>query len=214
MAVVILVPVLARPQNVAPLVESIQGATPETHSVLFICDEHDTAEREAIKQAGGEALVVTGNYAEKINAGVRVTGEPWLFFGADDLRFHPGWFTAAKRVAERTGAGVIGTQDLCNPRVIAGEHATHFLVSRDYAEQPTIDGQPGPLFEGYLHEFVDDELIGTAKKRGQWAFAAESVVEHLHPDAGKSPTDGLYKAQGHRMRKSRPLYEQRRPLWT
>jgi len=142
-----------------------------------------------------------------------VTDEPLLFFGADDLHFHPGWLDAA-RAEFRPGIGVVGTQDLCNRRVLRGEHATHFLVTREYAELPLIDGGRGPLCEEYPHEFVDDELVGTARHRGAWAFAAGSVVEHLHPDAGKAPSDELYAAQAERMRRGRPIFNKRRALWT
>lgn len=213
----ILVPVLNRPQNVAPLLSSIRAATPGAY-VLFVLDPDDDDEHAAIVAADKARLRVGtvspgGSYAAKINAGVRRTITPLVFLGADDLHFHPGWLQAA-RAAMAEGVGCVGTQDLCNRRVIRGEHATHFLLARWYAEQPCIDGSPGPLFEGYAHEFVDDELIGTARKRGVYAFAGGAVVEHLHPDAGKAPRDALYDAQGERMERSRPLYNERRKLWT
>jgi hypothetical protein len=214
----ILVPVLARPHRVAPLLDSIEAATP-TADVLFVCDPDDHAEIEAIdeevRRRGERYLDYTlldGNYAAKVNHGVRMTSAQYFFTGADDLDFKPGWFEAALAVIE-PDIGLVGTQDLCNARVIAGEHATHFLMTREYAERPCIDGSPGPLFEGYEHEFVDDELIGTARKRGAYAFAGDAVVEHLHPDAGKAPRDALYDAQGERMARSRPLFAKRRKLW-
>ena len=154
-----------------------------------------------------------GNYAEKINRGVDLTSEPLLFLGADDLDFRSGWLEAAlARLAD--GIGVVGTNDLCNPRVIAGEHSTHSLVTREYAALGTID-EPGKLLhEGYPHEFVDDEFVETAKFRGAYAHAGDAIVEHLHPMAGKAPTDALYSAQRRRMCKGRPIYAKRRSLWT
>lgn len=214
----VLVPVLGRPHRVRPLLDSLGRTTPGAR-VLFLADHDDTAELEAIERESirGDLCVKWdtggGNYASKVNRGVQLTTESYVFTGADDLQFHPGWFEAS--VAQVSPAvGCVGTQDLCNRRVIRGRHATHFLLTREYAEQPCIDGSPGPLFTGYEHEFVDDELIGTARKRGAYAFAANAVVEHLHPDAGKAPTDALYAAQGERMARSRPLYDKRRRLWT
>ncbi len=136
-----------------------------------------------------------------------------MFLGADDLRFHRGWLAAAQ-AALGPGIGVVGTNDLGNPRVMAGEHATHFLVTREYADRGLIDGKPGLLFEGYAHEYCDDELVGTAKHRGAWAFAEGSRVEHLHPTYGKAPMDASYAAQRQRMRASVVLFRQRRRLWT
>lgn len=193
---------------------SVYGATTgHALRVLFIASPGDHAEREALLEAGLDFIEVDGNYAEKINAGVDATDEPLVFTGADDLKFHPGWLDAALD-AMGPGIGVVGTQDLCNPKVIRGEHATHFLVRRAYVEDfGTID-ERGKLFhEGYPHEFVDDELIGTAKLRDAYAFAGDSVVEHLHPLAGKAPTDALYEASAERMRRGRPIFERRRKLW-
>jgi hypothetical protein len=154
-----------------------------------------------------------GDYARKINAGCRATTEELLFLGADDLHFHPGWLeAAAAKLAP--GIGVVGTNDLGSPRVVAGEHATHSLVTRAYADQHGAIDRPGEiLHEGYPHEYVDDELVGTAKHRCAWAMALDSHVEHLHPDHDKAPWDELYLAQPGRMDAGAPLYQARRRLW-
>jgi hypothetical protein len=213
---VILVPMLGRPHRVAPLLESITETVPEAR-VLFLVSPADHAVHAEIDRAGRERLTVPyhrhGDYARKINTGYRHTTEALLFTAADDLRFHDGWFERAASKLAR-GVGVVGTNDLGSPRVKRGEHATHFLVTREYADRlGTIDG-PGAIFcEIYPHEFVDDELVGTAKRRGAWVMALASHVEHLHPNWGKAPTDGLYMQQSTRMRIGRTIYQQRRHLW-
>lgn len=215
---VILIPVLGRPHRIAPLLQSIADATPEPHRVLFICSPGDQVVHAVIDSHGADRLTITtepgpGDYARKINVGYRATDEPFLFLGADDLAFHPGWLAAAVRCV-RARTGVVGTQDLANLRVLRGEHSTHSLVIRTYVDQyGTIDEPAKILHEGYWHEFVDDELVETAKHRDAWVFAAKSVVEHLHPMAGKAPTDSLYDQQKLRMHRSRPLLIQRRRLW-
>lgn len=211
--VAILIPVLRRPHRVRPVLDSIAAATPEPHRVLFIASPDDQLEHAVIGDVGGEMIVVDGNYAQKINAGVAHTTEPLILTGADDLHFHPGWLPAARALLTAT-IGVVGTQDLCNGRVIRGEHATHFLMARWYAELGTLDGQPGPLCEEYLHEMVDDEVVATARYRGAWAFADNAIVEHLHPMVGKAPTDDLYDGQRRRMRFGRRVFQRRQHLWT
>lgn len=213
---VILVPMLGRPHRVAPLLESIRETCDAR--VLFCLTPGDAAVLRAVEAAGGQCIMVAqkpaGDYARKINQGYQFTTQPHIFCGADDLRFHPGWYEAA--VAEmRDGIGVVGTNDLGSPRVIAGEHSTHSLVARWYADQfGTID-QPGEIMhEGYQHEWVDDELVGTAMARGAWAFASGSKVEHLHPNWGKAPSDRQYAQQRTRMRQGATLYRKRRRLWT
>lgn len=213
----VIIPVLHRPHRVEPLLESIDAATSERHRVLFMCTTGDEAEIAAVDAAGAEHLEVDfqprGDYARKINLGYEATDEPLLFLAADDLRFHPCWLERAiSRLLD--GVGVVGTNDLGNPRVTAGHHATHSLVTRVYAdEHGTIDEPHKILHEGYHHEYVDDELVGTAKRRGAWVFADDSFVEHLHPHWNKAPTDDLYDGQAARMRASADHFKQRRRLW-
>jgi glycosyltransferase involved in cell wall biosynthesis len=208
---VIVVPVLRRPQNVKPLLASIRATVPDAR-VLFVADPDDEAEHEAIRAEQAELLIVKGNYAKKINRGIEATTEPLIFQGADDLRFHPGWYEAAKsRLAD--GVGVVGTNDLSSKRVMAGVHSTHSLITREYARLGTIDDPTRVLHEGYRHEFVDDEFIETAKRRNAFVHAPDSIVEHLHPYAGKAPKDELYAKAGRRMLLGRLVYLRRRHLW-
>ena len=212
----ILVPVLHRPWRVERLLSSITSTTPEAE-VLFLCTVGDRAQIAAVEATSAPHIDVgwrPGDYARKIQAGYEATNRPLLFLGADDLLFHPGWFPAAAKKLT-TGIGVVGTNDLTNPRVMSGKHATHSLVTRAYVDEfGTIDEPGKVLHEGYVHEFVDDELVGTAKRRGAWAFATDAQVEHLHPMAGKAPMDELYAAQASRMAASRDLYRRRCRLWT
>jgi hypothetical protein len=209
----ILIPVLKRPHRVIPVLESARRATPAA-SVYFIHDHDDFPEIEAIEQANAskEAICCSGNYATKINSGAEYTNESFILTGADDLEFHPGWY--AKALEKMTeGVMVVGTNDICNPAVIAGQHATHFLVRREYVEQGTIDEPYKLLHEGYPHEWVDNEFIETARARGVYAHAEESIVEHLHPMAGKAPMDDLYAGAQERMQRGGPLFLQRQRLW-
>lgn len=214
----ILIPVLRRPHRIAPLMESITATTPNGN-VLFIASPSDEAEIEALQKEGVKYVVMdadyegNGDYARKINYGYQITTEPFIFLGADDLRFHPNWFERASTFMVGR-IGVVGTNDLGNSRVKAGQHSTHSLVSRAYIDRyGTIDERGKVLHEGYPHEFVDDELVGTARRRHAWAFARYSIVEHLHPNWGKAPMDSLYAAQHQRMADGTELFRRRSRLW-
>jgi hypothetical protein len=211
--VAILVPVLARPQNVRPLLDSLRRSTPAgAWRAVFIADPDDLEEQREIRNHDAQLLVHAGSYAEKVNAAVRVTREPLVFTAADDISFHAGWLEAATRKLTE-GIGVVGTNDLGNKRVIRGDHATHSLVTRAYCDLGTIDGQPGLLHEGYRHCFVDDELVATAKKRKAWAFAKDSIVEHHHPDWGKGEDDDTYQRGRLHFRRDRRTFHRRSRLW-
>lgn len=215
MSLVIAIPVLARPHRV-PIVMSNVAAT-SSGRLLFIANEDDADEIAALQDHGADFLLVPpsrGSWACKINAAFDASTEEWLFTGADDLKFHPEWFERAMRWATEN-TGVIGTNDICNPRVMTGEHSTHSLFRRSYVERfGTIDEPGKVLCEKYRHDHVDDEAIATAKARGVYAHAFDSIVEHLHPMVGKSPEDSTYALGRKFSHEGRRLFHKRKVLWS
>lgn len=213
--VVIAVPVLRRPHRVVTLMESAAAATPAgTYRMLFVTDPDDDTERAEIDACGGERIDCAGSYARKINAAYAATEEPAIFCAADDVDFRSGWLeTALGRMTDRVG--VVGTNDLANPRVTSGRHATHSLVSRAYAnERGTIDERGKILHEGYAHNFCDSELVATARRRRAFVFAKDSHVHHMHPNFDKSVVrDDVYDLGESTFEQDRRLFRQRARLW-
>ena len=210
----ILVPVLDRPRNAQPLVDSIAAATSEPYRITFLVSPDDTAEIVAITKTGQPFIRSPHpGYAAKINLGCSLTEGEFIFLGADDLRFHPGWDRAALDRYDETGKAVLGTNDLGNSTVMAGRHATHSLVHRSYLAEGTIDETGKLLHEGYQHNWVDTEFVGTAMKRDQFVFCAESHVEHMHPFWHKGQNDATYEKGRQGYREDRRLYQKRRRLW-
>lgn len=225
--VAVLVPVMRRPQNAAPFMESLQAST-DRATVYPICDEDagDDASWRAWESAGAEVLAsqrggwewfaqTAGTFAQKVNAGYRRTREPWLLLAGDDVRFHPGWLDEALRVADETGAHVVGTNDLGNARVLAGEHATHMLIRRSYVDVQgaSWDGPGVVCHEGFRHWYVDDEIVTAAKQRGVWAPALGSIVEHFHPVWGLAPDDDVYRLGRSHAATDAALFERRRAVY-
>jgi len=137
-----------------------------------------------------------GTFAEKVNEGYRVGDpKPWLFIVGDDVKFHAGWLDQAMETAHATGKHVIGTNDLGNPSVTSGNHATHMFIRREYVDKTgaSWDGPGVVCHEGYRHWFVDNELIAAAKQVGAWAPCLLSHVEHMHPLWKKGPDDEVYR---------------------
>ena len=205
--IAILVPVLGRAHQIQPLIESVHAGTESEHRIVFVCSPKDPATK--VCQGSGETTIVTnwspgpGDFAKKINLAYRKTDEPWLFQGATDLHFHEGWDTRALTVATRENVGVVGTNDLGNPLVVRGLHATHILFSREYIETygGTFDGTGAVFSETYDHQYVDTEFIQIAKSRGQFRPCLRSIVEHLHPHWDKGEMDDTYEKA---MRATRP----------
>ena len=220
MSITILVPVLNRPQNAQRLISSIERGSIRGYEVLFLCSPGDDAEIKACMETGVAVDVVPfengpGDWAKKINRGFTLTTTDFCLLGADDLRFHEGWDLEALKVARESGAGVIGTNDLGNRTVMRGLHSTHPLVRRSYVEEfGTID-EPGLcLHEGYSHQWVDTELVETAKMRHRWAFARNSVVEHLHPFWKKGEMDSTYEQALSTSKEDHAHFQQRKALWS
>lgn len=193
--VAVVVPVLRRPHRAEPFMESLRESTDRAR-VWAVAGDDDAETRSAWIAAGANVLSSPRTtFPEKVNYAYVATGEPWLFLTGDDVAFHPGWVDELLRAAAETGAQVIGSNDLANPRSEDGSHAPHMLISRQYvADQGASWDGPGVVcHEGYRHMFVDDEIVTVAKQRGVFAFARDAVVEHLHPVVEKSEVDATYR---------------------
>ncbi len=215
----VLIPVLGRPHNVQALIESLRRNSAGEHRVWFICTQGDRPEIRAVEAEGLTPLIHphaagAGNFAKKINWAFSQTQAEWVFQGADDIRFSPNWDSHALLVAERTGASVIGTNDLHNPSVRSGGSATHLLFRRSYIEEygGTFDDSGTVFSEAYDHQFVDNEFVETAKLRGQWAFAKRAVVEHFHPHWGNAQMDATYRKAMRRTLADKHLFNERMRL--
>ena len=212
----VIVPVLGRPQNAAPFMESLKASGAELATVYAVIDE--SAEDEVFacwEQTGAEIVLFNdengwGTFAEKVNLAYAQTTEPWLFLVGDDVRFNSGWLDHLQHAA-RDGAHVIGSNDLHNPRVTSGQHATHLMVRRAYVDErgASWDGPKVVCHEGYGHWFVDDEIVTVAKQRGVWAFARHAEVEHLHPLWGDAEMDETYELGASRAEADKQTFERR-----
>jgi len=209
--VAVIIPTHRRPQNAEPLMRSLRAST-GLATAYAVVDADDPEAAEAWSVAGAEVIASADvEFAKKANLGYAKTSQPWAFLVGDDVKFHPGWLDHAQHVASSLEASVVGTNDLGNPRVMSGEHATHLLIRRSYVDEVGAgwDG-PGVLcHEGYRHWFVDDELVVAAKQRGVWQMALGSVVEHLHPLWGKGVKDDVYDIGPDNMEADRLVFEAR-----
>lgn len=217
--IAVLVPVLGRPRSAQPLVDSLAASTDRAR-LVFVVSEGDRGQELACVETG-VAVFVAGwepgraDYARKLNYAFAQTREPFVFTGADDLDFQPGWADAALSAIE--GFQVCGTNDDANPMVKRGRHSTHSLVRRSYIEDPgaSWDGPGTLLSEAYDHQWTDTELVNLAMHRGVWTFAGDAVVRHRHPFYSKGvELDDTYRKALANGRADSRLYQQRRKEWS
>lgn len=218
--ITVAIPVLSRPQNAQAVVASLELSDPnELCRPLFVTSPGDLRQIEACHATGADVLMADwptgpGDYQRKINLAVRATTEPFVFTGADDLRFHPGWADEALRVASQHNAGMVGTDDMGNGLVRQGLHSTHSLFSRRYIDECGTIDQPGLVYhEGYGHQHCDVEAYETAVARGCFAFAPAAAVEHLHFLWNKGQRDATYDKGLSTSDEDLALYRSRRHLW-
>ncbi len=207
----VIVPVMKRPQNAAPFMQSLRAST-GLATVYAICDPDDSETYTAWLEAGAEVLVSDKpSFACKANLGVSKTTQPWVLPVGDDVRFHPGWLDHAQQTAETLGVDVVATNDLGNPAVLDGTHATHPLIRRSYIETQgaSWDGPGVTVHEGYRHNFCDNEWTAVARQRGTFAASLGSIVEHNHHLWNKSADDPVYKRGRAHFDKDRRLFERR-----
>jgi hypothetical protein len=193
--IAVIVPVLNRPHRAGPFMESLREST--FNATVYAVAELTDSPTQAAWIAARANLLTTHlvTFAEKVNCAYVETSEPWLFLTGDDVTFHPGWAEELLRVAQQTGALVVGSNDLTNARAEEGSHSPHMLISRQYIADvgASWDGPGIVCHEGYRHMFVDDEIVTAAKQRGVFAYAKDAVVEHLHPVAEKAEVDATYR---------------------
>lgn len=108
----IIVPMWKRAHRVRPLYDSVRAATPDAR-LFFVISRGDVDVLQTVTALADDThdpkldghLVLwpagsQGDYARKINYGYANTVEPFVFTGADDLAFRPGWYEAAREVMD------------------------------------------------------------------------------------------------------------------
>lgn len=223
----ILIPVLGRPHNAAPLVQNIHDTTTVEHRIIFLTSRGDDEQQKAcgdVVRAFGREYVVTrntdrpagrGDFAKKINEGCGMSDQEWVFMCADDVRFEKGWDTAALKAAGDR-FDVVATNDMANASVKRGVFGTHCLIRRRYVTDEGATATDGPgvvLHEGYDHNFVDRELCHVAEHRGLYVFARHSRVRHFHPLWKTALNDATYIKALRRFREDQQLFLSRAHLW-
>lgn len=205
----ILIPSLWRPEGLSRVLHNLEKTTPETHQVYACVDRNDGESMQVCLDFGVNFITDDGDYfVPRLQKLYEWSTEPWFFTGSDDIIFSNGWLTGCFAAAQDHHR-VICPNDGHNP------NGTNFLVSREYITEHsgTIDGTNEVYHPGYFHNFSDDELVGTARKRGVYTRAMGVLVESTHPGFGNAPDDDTYRKPRAMWGHDEALYHSRRHLW-
>lgn len=202
----ILIPAM-RVQHFERIVANIADVTPQPHFIYWMVsaqeevDELDSLDQLYFRDDGG-------TWGGRLNHMFHHTSEPYVFLGADDLKWHPRWLEHAMSAMKRVD-GVVSVNDQWQLQ------GTSALVSRHYINSMSgcMDEDDVLIHPGYTHHGSETELFETAARRGRYAYCAESVVEHLHFIVNKSEDDEVYALGASRTAYNVALFQKRRQMW-
>ena len=205
--VAILIPTLGRAHKLEALIKNIREVTPEPHEIYFMTSDDDSI--GVIKENGAVHIPDTGrtDYVYRTNALFKATEEPFVFTGSDDVVFHKGWLTELLRHVEHYG--VVVPDDGLNP------NGTLALIGREYIKRRAkqYDYPEEIFYPEYRHAYSETELFDIAKKDDEYIRVSDSLVEHQHPDGGKSVVDDTYREAWKHNADGQKLYDSRKHLF-
>jgi glycosyltransferase involved in cell wall biosynthesis len=208
---VIVPTVKPRTEKLPGLAASLKASTGLARLILVLDDGEHRAELENAGVDTADSIITPGRFPVKVNAGYEASTADWIQVVGDDCVFHPGWLDHQQWVADRYGAKVVGSNDQANPRVLRGEHATHWMIARDYIETSgaSWDGPGVVTHEGYKHWFCDDEIVVKARSEGVFQPALGAVIAHHHPITGLAEEDEVYRKNDQYADRDRKRFEKR-----
>lgn len=203
----LIIPTFRRAAKLGPLLENIAETTSTPHRVYLVVENKDRETVEMVRQLEGDFIPVFGDHggcAASTNAGYRASCEPYFLFCNDDVRFTEDWdLCALEKMKPPVQVVGINQGD--------GRTESFALIARDYIEQHSgVFDRPNTVMHPYRSQFCDDELADTAKARGVWAAAADSVIQHLHWTMGLSEMDDNYRLAVAAFREDQATYMERK----
>jgi hypothetical protein len=220
----IIVPVHHRPQNAEPFVDSLNASLPSKNDLLglnVLCSPGDDETMLAWEAVGIDQpwlvdYAIEESYPRKVQEmydRMIATDSPpeWSLLIGDDVKFHEGWYEAFLEAAKDPGAGLISSNDMGNPYVLSGTHATHPFISTKYVEEQgaSWDGPGHIVHTGYRHSWCDEEWSTKAKHDGVFRYAPDCKIEHLHPTWNKGQQDETYAIARQYLLDDHDLYQRR-----
>lgn len=210
--IAILIPTLGRHERIPGTIDNIAKSTTLPYRIYFICEPGDTDTINLLAQSNEHTIILNTEphtYVSAINLGYKLSTEPYIFCGSDDIVFTSGWDTEASKYFGKFG--FIGTVDDWTITK-TGVHASHFFVSREYIKiySGVFDEKYVIYSSQYQHFNCDIETEQTAMCRGEFVMSKKSIVEHKHWCTKNAKMDHTYEFGKTCLPKDNHTYEKRR----
>jgi hypothetical protein len=183
--ILIIVPSRERPKNAYRLLKTIKDVTTEgDFHITFAVDEDDPTRWEY--PPGHTQLVKGGSMVAALNevAVVEAKHYPYLAFLGDDTLPHAGWYPQVLLTLQAQKNSIVYGNDLMHGQ---GLPTSVFMDSNIV----NTLGYMAPTGQKQL--FVDNYWKALGDALGTLYYLNDVIIEHLHPIAGKAPSDASYE---------------------
>ena len=185
----IIVPSRGRPDNIKALIQSMRK-TITTDELWVVCDSDDP-ELPGYQALGIENLLIFDRtqkgMARPLNLAVRYilknhTIEHFAFLGDDHRPRTIYWDQDFRNVLDQ-GIGIVYGNDLLQGENLPTAVGMHGTIVRELN---------GMVPEGLLHLYLDNFWKQIGQDVGSLTYLPETIIEHMHPLAGKAEVDQGY----------------------
>jgi len=213
MDIEVIIPTFKRIQNIEKCYKNVVEAGGIPLFVVNVCDFYSLVE---VKRIGAKYTMDTNKPSgvSASNIGYYAVKSDWFILSQDDILFTKDSIkNAINHIKDEIK--VIGLYDGF-PENEQKEHSVSWLINRKYVEENSLSiGHRDVLFNpDYKKNYADNELNDTAKFRGVWEYAKDSLAEHIHPRFKKTVIDETYLINENFLQQDRQLFNSRRYLWT
>lgn len=211
----IYIPTYGRAYKLKEVAKNIKQATRTPYKLYWGIEIFDKDSVKEASQTNSKIVFNNGNpcYSDALQAIYESSDEEIFFWANDDFRFLDGWDIAPMEMMKDENISVLGVHD-GNPHT---KFSTISFIRRKYIEEQSgVIDMPNRVLYPYKHNYVDDELTETAKKRGVWAYCAEPCIHHQHHSfkwLGDFAHDETYKKNDLTFSEDTNTFYSRRHLW-
>lgn len=198
----VVVPSRGRPESVARVAQAWrETGAHEDASLVFAIDEDDPrygeyyaiarcVDRPGILQVSFVGMATWLPMVHKLNecAAAAAGAEPgWggiAFMGDDHLPRTPGWARAYLDALRELGTGIVYGDDGIQGEKLPTQWAMTSDIVRALGRMV-----PAPV----EHLYCDNAIKDLGEQAGCLRYLSDVLIEHMHPIAGKAPTDAGYQ---------------------
>ena len=193
MRTAIIVPSRNRPHNIIELQKSLVETGTTSHLFVVVDDDDETLE-DYYKLANDDTSILTfergrKGMADPLNNGARFLLERnryryFIFVGDDHRPRTQHWDEVWRTNLDELGTGLVYGDDLFQ-RV---HLPTAVGMTRSIVQE--LDGM---IPDGFAHLYLDNFWLRLGQDLNAIRYLPETIVEHLHPIAGKGEWDAGYQ---------------------